>query len=209
MGAAETTGLIAAGASDAPDTDPWARLIAGIAERDQASLSELYRLTVAKLVGMARRILKDPADVEEVVCDSYLHAWHTAAQYEPARGSVLAWLMIICRNRAIDRLRNNGAGMRGAACGAEPAAQPGIEVTPLDLLLALERDHAVHRAVAELSPLRRELLALAFFRGLTHPEIAADTRLALGTVKSHLRRAMSALRKRLPVGGSGERDEEF
>jgi RNA polymerase sigma-70 factor (ECF subfamily) len=84
---------------------------------------------------------------------------------------------------------------------------PGTEHTPLDLLLTLERDHAVHRAVAELSPLRRELLALAFFRGLTHPEIAADTRLALGTVKSHLRRAMNALRRRLPLDGTVNGDE--
>jgi RNA polymerase sigma-70 factor (ECF subfamily) len=165
---------------------------------DQAALSELYGLTVTKLVGMARRILKDPADVEEVVCDSYLHAWHTADQYRRQRGSVVAWLMIICRNRAIDRFRNNGIAT-GARSGGPPAVVPGVERTPLDLLLTLERDHTVHRAVAELSPLRRELLALAFFHGLTHPEIAADTRLALGTVKSHLRRAMHALRKRLPA----------
>jgi len=184
----------------APEIADHERLVEAMARGDQAALSELYGLTVAKLVGMARRILKDPADVEEVVCDSYLHAWRTVDQYRGHRGSVIAWLMIICRNRAIDRLRNNGAGVRGRATdhgGCD--ALPDDAHTPLDLLLTLERDHAVHRAVAELSPLRRELLALAFFRGLTHPEIAADTRLALGTVKSHLRRAMQVLRQRLPL----------
>jgi len=183
-----------------PQTADYERLIEAMARGEQAALSELYGLTVTKLVGMARRILKEPADVEEVVCDSYLHAWRTADQYRGDRGSVLAWLMVICRNRAIDRFRNNGAGLRGHAAGyAESDPPPGDAHTPLDLLLALERDHAVYRAVAELSPLRRELLALAFFRGLTHPEIAADTRLALGTVKSHLRRALQVLRKRLPA----------
>jgi RNA polymerase sigma-70 factor (ECF subfamily) len=187
-------------------SDEHERLIAAMARGEQAALSRLYGLTVPKLVAMARRILKDPADVEEVVCDSYLHAWRTADQYRGNRGSVLAWLMIICRNRAIDRFRNNGTGLRGRS-SEQTVAMPGTEHTPLDLLLTLERDHAVHRAVAELSPLRRELLALAFFRGLTHPEIAADTRLALGTVKSHLRRAMNALRRRLLLDGTVNGDE--
>jgi RNA polymerase sigma-70 factor (ECF subfamily) len=175
---------------------------------DQAALSELYRLTVTRLSGMARRILKDPADVEEVVCDSYLHAWHTAGQYQRTRGSVVAWLTIICRHRAIDRFRNNVVALRGRVSVSAPADSPATEErTPLALMLRLERDHAVHRALAELSPLRRELLALAFFRGLTHPEIAADTRLALGTVKSHLRRSLAALRTRLPARGTAAWDD--
>jgi RNA polymerase sigma-70 factor (ECF subfamily) len=180
------------------DTDECERLIAAMARGDQAALRTLHGLTVTKLFGMARRILKDPADVEEVVCDAYLHAWRTAAQYRCHRGSVVAWLMIICRNRAIDRFRNNAVGLRGRD-GARSDELADAQPSPLERLLMLEREHAVQRAVAELPPLRRELLALAFFRGLTHPEIAADTRLALGTVKSHLRRAMHVLRKRLPA----------
>ncbi len=194
--------------SPATATVEYERLIEAMARGEQAALSELYGLTVRKLVGMARRILEDPADVDEVVCDSYLQAWRTAGQYRGDRGGVVAWLMIICRNRAIDRFRNIGAGSCGRPTGhGESDTPPEATHMPLDLLLTLEQDHAVHRAVAELSPLRRELLALAFFRGWTHPEIAADTRLALGTVKSHLRRAMQVLRERLPACGAAAGDD--
>jgi RNA polymerase sigma-70 factor (ECF subfamily) len=69
---------------------------------------------------------------------------------------------------------------------------------PTDLLQALERDSALHRTLAQLAPIHRQLLSLAFFEGLTHTEIAATTHLALGTVKSHLRRALQAIRTVLP-----------
>ncbi len=170
-----------------------AELLAAMTRREEAALSQLYDATAGKLYGLARTIVGNTADAEEIVCDTYVQAWQSASSFNPERGSVLAWLLMICRSRALDLLRQRRA--RADALGvAITIVDEAIEQGPEDLLCQIQEGTAVHRALAELPPLRRQLVALAFFRGMSHQEIAAAVRLPIGTVKSHLRRSLQSLR---------------
>jgi RNA polymerase sigma-70 factor (ECF subfamily) len=180
-----------------PDREPrdaLASLIQRIATGDERALNGLYDLTVARVYGLARAVTGSSEDAEEVSCETFVQAWREAARFDPARGSTLGWLMSICRSRALDARRRRLVRMR-----ADPreAVEEDVAAPPEEMLTLLEEGSAVHAALAELTPLRRELVALAFFRGMTHSEIAAAVELPLGTVKSHLRRALGTLRERL------------
>jgi len=168
-----------------------------VAAGDSDAFGELYKLTVAVLFSFARRVLRDPADVEEIICDVYIQAWQRAEHYQADRGPVLAWLVVMCRARAIDRYRQNQSRSYVAPAGGSFAEAPAEDAGPCDLLSALQNGSAIRRAIERLSPVRQRLLALAFFYDQTHSEIAQTTNLAEGTVKSHIRRALAMLRKDL------------
>lgn len=167
-------------------------LMSAVVARHDAALAQLYDLTASKLYGLARAMLGNTADAEEVVCDVYVQVWQTAASFEATRGSVLAWLMMICRSRALDLLRQRKA--RAERSVEEMPEEEGAGLGPEGMLAQFQEGTAVHRALAGLSPLRRQLVALAFFRGLSHQEIATAMKLPIGTVKSHLRRSLLSLR---------------
>jgi len=174
---------------------PLENLVQGMASGDAAALSSLYEQTVGQLIAIARGILRCKEDAEEIVCDVYTHAWRSAGTYDAGRGSVMAWLSIITRNRALDRLRQRRDMLslddeRNCAAAPPPAnGEPG----PEQLLSLTQAGSAVHRALLTLTPQRRRLIDLAFFQGLSHQEIADAIGMPLGTVKSHLRRALLAL----------------
>jgi len=182
-----------------------ARLVERIAMGDHPALAALYDLTVSRLYSLAQMILRNAADAEEVVCDVYAQVWQSAPQYSASRGAVMAWLLTICRSRAIDRNRRNRTRVQAVsaleATGTEViAATPG----PEDMLLLVQQGTAMHRALELLTPIRRQLISLAFFRGLSHEEIAAEANLPIGTVKSHIRRALATLRAALDKGGADD-----
>lgn len=182
-------------ATSAPDlTD----LLGALTRREEGALSQLYDATAGKLYGLARTILGNTADAEEIVCDAYVQAWQTASSFDAERGSVLAWLLMICRSRAVDLLRQRRSRAE-ALSAATSDAHEAIEQGPEDLLRQIQEGTAVHRALAELTPLRRQLVALAFFRGMSHQEIAQAVELPIGTVKSHLRRSLQNLRALLDL----------
>lgn len=172
-------------------------LIMSIAARNEAALAEFYDATAARVYALARRITGELAAAEEVVSDVYLQVWQQAERYNPARGRVRAWLLTICRSRALDCLR------RKEPADSHPAPdhlRPDLyrdDNDPLDLLLIVERDTCVHAAIETLNDNARDLLALAFFRGLSHQEIARHTGMPLGTVKATLRRSMQQLKAML------------
>lgn len=173
-------------------------LFVRVAASDRAAFEQFYELTVGRVLALARAIVRNNADAEEVVCDVYERAWSGSQSFDPARGAVLGWLLVMTRSRALDALRARGRHVeKTGALAAEPDDDqaPG----PEELIEMFERDHAVHRAMCALSPVRRTLVTLAFFRGLTHEEIAAQLAMPLGTVKSHVRRALADLRQSLGV----------
>ncbi|MBL8541962.1 MAG: sigma-70 family RNA polymerase sigma factor [Betaproteobacteria bacterium] len=175
--------------------------LAGIVARRQEALTRFYDETVSRVYGLALRITSRSDAAEEVTADVYMQVWNQAERFDQGRGSVLAWLLTICRSRAIDHLRRADT----AESWAEPpeiAESAGQD--PQALLMALESGRALSLAMAALAPLQRQLLSLAFFRGLTHEEIATHFRLPLGTVKTHIRKALAQLRKTLsPHMGEG------
>lgn len=172
-------------------------LMEGVVRADERALADLYDATVSKLYGLATAILRNTEDAEEVVCETYTYVWSNAARYDARRGNVLAWLLMLCRSRALDRLRRRRAA--AAAVDMLQLRELAAATThePDDLLSLMQRQTAVYAALATLTAERRRLIAFAFLQGLSHQEIAQATGMPLGTVKSHLRRALAQLRDAL------------
>ncbi|MEX8517450.1 MAG: sigma-70 family RNA polymerase sigma factor [Leptothrix sp. (in: b-proteobacteria)] len=175
-----------------------AELIERVVDRDEVALAALYEQTSGLVYGLVLRITQRVALAEEVVEDTYWQVWRQAPRFDIARGSALAWLLAMARSRAIDALRSQ-ARFEHDELDDECPADSAEPATPArqDLLDATREGARLHQALAELEALPRQLIALAFFRNLTHEEIAAQTHLALGTVKSHIRRALLQLRQQL------------
>ena len=163
---------------------------------DERALEVLYEATVGKVYGLATAILRQAEDAEDVVCATYAQAWDNASSYDSRRASVLGWLLMMCRSRALDLLRKRRTSTEHASSAAFEYAREYAEL-PEDVLSLLQRNTRVHSALASLPVDRRHLISLAFLRDLSHHEIAATTGMPLGTVKSHLRRALIQLREHL------------
>jgi RNA polymerase sigma-70 factor (ECF subfamily) len=168
--------------------------LGGIVSRREESLAQFYDATVGRVYGLALRVTSRSDAAEEVTADVYMQVWNQAERFDQSRGSVLAWLLTICRSRAIDYLRRRDEA-ESWADPPEPEGSAGQD--PQDLLVAMESGRAVSEALQILLPLQRQLVSLAFFRGLTHEEIAEHVQLPLGTVKTHIRKALASLRKHL------------
>lgn len=173
--------------------------LSDLAHQNTAALAAFYDATISRVYSVALRITRKPEAAEEVVADVYLQVWRTASTYDPARGRVLPWLLTICRSRALDALRRKDE----AETHPEPETlRPDLQVgdnDPLDILQSMQRQAAITRALAELNPIQRQLIAMAFFNGLSHQEAAAHSGLPLGTVKTHIRKALEHLRQTLPT----------
>lgn len=178
--------------------DDLAPLLARIRQREQAALGELYDRTSAQVYSTAYNMLRDPSDAEEVVGDVYQQVWEKVESYDPARGRVIAWLLTQAWTRAIDRQRRERRHSRVIHLETtDMAAVPDEGMSSARLIDALDADNAVAKAFDQLSTAQREMVALAFYEDLSHPEIAERTGMAIGTVKSHIRRGLAALRKAL------------
>jgi RNA polymerase sigma-70 factor, ECF subfamily len=175
--------------------DELALLVEDIRRGNEQALESLYEATVGKLYALAWAMLRHAQDAEEVVCETYAQAWETAASYDPSRASAIGWLLMMCRSRALDLLRKRtvrGQSLEGAGLESGGEPQP-----PDELLSLMQQNSRVHAALCSLSTERRQLVSLAFLRDLTHQQIAEITGTPLGTVKSHLRRALAQLREYL------------
>lgn len=181
------------------DTPGLESLVGAMAAGDDAALSVLYQHTVAQVFAIARGVLRSKEDAEEIVCDVYTHAWQRASSFDAGRGSVMAWLAVMARNRALDRLRQRRdlVSLDDERSDADGAPLMIDASGPEQDLARSQSGSAVHRALKSLTPQRRQLLSLAFFQGLSHQEIADAVGLPLGTVKSHVRRALAALQCQL------------
>ncbi|MDJ0699202.1 MAG: sigma-70 family RNA polymerase sigma factor [Woeseiaceae bacterium] len=178
-----------------------ARLMQWLAEMatgNEHALSDFYDATLGKVYGVAIRIIGDSTLAEDVVTDVYHDAWNNASNYSRERGRPLAWLLTICRNRALDRYRHESSAARTIEAAAAQQVSDAVD-EPDALLASVEEGHAVHALLATISTEDRQLIALAFFKGLTHQQIADVTAMPLGTVKSRIRRALNALSEAVPT----------
>ena len=176
--------------------DELALLVEDMRLGNEDALESLYDATVGKLYALASAILRHAEDAEDVVCATYAQAWEGASSYDVRRGNVLGWLLMMCRSRALDLLRKRRVRIESLDATAIDRASSPID-PPEDLLSLMQRNSRVHAALAALPVERRQLVSLAFLRDLSHCEIAAATGIPLGTVKSHLRRALLQLREHL------------
>jgi RNA polymerase sigma-70 factor, ECF subfamily len=183
-----------AAAASAADLD--ATLVIRLGSGDREAVAELYDRYASRVLGLAYRILQDTSDAEDVVQEVFSQAWRTAPNYEPGRGTVAGWLLMIARTRAIDRLRARRS--RGGPPSDLPLDEiPGVAAAVSDQLIADEQAARVRAAVTTLPVEQRLALELAYFEGLSQSEIAARLSQPLGTVKTRIRTALSTLRRSL------------
>lgn len=192
VAAGGTAGGVTSAAAPAP-ADPHTLWIAAVARGDQRAFEAFYDATLARVVALVRRICADSGLAEEVVEDAYVQVWRDAGRYDTTRGVPLAWLLTIARSRALDALRRRDEAQPMEAPEVL-IEQPDESADPLDLLTVFEETSATRRALEQLPARERQLIGLAFLRGMTHAEIAAETGWPLGTIKTSIRRALGTMR---------------
>jgi len=183
----------------APPEPELAALLASAAGGNARAFEQFYDATARHAMAVVRRVAGD-AYAEDVLSDCYFQAWRNAAQFDPARGSALAWLLTMARSRALDRMRQETlrhGGLSGAPEFDADAEQAAHDLGPEALLETTQSHSRVHAALAQLSANERWVLGLAFFRDCTQSEIAALTGMPLGTVKSLITRAQHKMRESL------------
>ena len=168
-----------------------------MASGDGEALAELYDRHAGRVYSLALRIVRDTTEAEDVVQDVFVQAWRQASRYTASRGVVAAWLLMLARSRAIDRLRARRA--RPEEPGGETAATQLVDSGPPVewQYLSSEQIRLVRTALERLPFLQRLAIELAYFEGLTHVEIAARLEEPLGTVKTRIRSALTKLRESL------------
>lgn len=183
---------VMADASESPD-ETTKSFVAG----EDGALRAVYERYSAAVLRVAAATLPSRPDAEDVLQTTFVTAWRSRESFDPAKGSLLVWLLTIARRRAIDVLRSRGRDEHVVevlhAAGAGTASdEPVRPERVIDRMVMLE-------AIAALPPQQQRVLLLAFYDDLTHDQIAAATGMPLGTVKSHLRRGMARLRQRWEV----------
>jgi RNA polymerase sigma-70 factor (ECF subfamily) len=205
--------------SDTPDhwTDKSREvgtLLARTALGDRAAFAALYERTSGHLFAVVLRIQRDRAQAEDLLQEIYVNVWKAAGGFDAARSQPMTWLTSIARNRAIDSLRRASTQpMLLSTTRDEDDDDDGPDAVerhadespgPLALLDAACDARELHRCIDDLSPSQRQSVALAFYDGLSHAEVAEHLREPLGTVKSWLRRALQALKQCLDAAVARE-----
>jgi RNA polymerase sigma-70 factor (ECF subfamily) len=187
---------------DAHDIDAMRRICDG----DDSAVAELYDRYSPMALGLALKIVRDSQEAEDVVHDAFVAIVERADQYKAERGTVVAWLVTTVRNLALDRTRRRTR--RAQITDEELRHEPAEPVLDPESISWITREReAVRRALDKLSQAQRQTLEIAFFEGLSYPEIAERENIPLGTVKSRAARALAALRAalegvELPEGAS-------
>lgn len=176
-----------------------ARLAGAVAERrDQTAFAELFDYFAPRIKSYLQRLGMDPGQAEELTQEVMIVLWHKAGLFDPVKSSLSTWLFRIARNRRIDAFRRDKSALLDAD---DPALQPSQPEAADDLVEAEERDERVRRAMLDLPEEQAVLVRQAFFLGRSHSQIAEDTGLPLGTVKSRIRLAFARLRGSLEADG--------
>lgn len=169
-------------------------LLAQIALGNRVAFHALYRATADRLFGICLRVLAHRSEAEDALQDVFTVVWRKAAQFDPTRSNATAWLAMIARNKAIDRLRSMTAQQARTSLElAENVEDPGAS-PPQQAQTATDRAQLEH-CLERLEPRRRSLIRAAFFDGLTYEELAANIEAPLGSIKSWIRRGLMQLRE--------------
>jgi len=174
----------------------WVALVRSVAAGNQAALHALYERAHRLVFTLIVRITGNRETAEELTLDVFHDVWRRAAQYDPAGGTVLGWIMNQARSRAIDRLRFDRRKKRAHPELVDPLAETAA-ADPHDVVSFKEQSHVLRLALAVLTPEERATIEAAFFSELTHAEVAERLNQPLGTVKTRIRSGLHKLRRAL------------
>ena len=185
------------GPADEPPSGPD-DLLRRVARGDENAFSQLYEMLAPRVFGLARRVLRDPAQAEEVAQEALVEVWRTAARFDPAKGSATSWVLTITHRRAVDRVRSAQAGAdrerRVVAASGETPYDDVVETVTSNL-----EQQQVRRCLKGLTDLQREAITLAYYDGFTYREVAEKLDTALPTIKTRMRDGLIRLRDCLGV----------
>jgi len=166
---------------------------------DQTAFARLYDETSSRVFGLVLRVVRDPAQSEEVTQEVFLQVWRTASRYDETKGSALSWLMTLAHRRAVDRVRSAEAAGRQDTTFHQRGLQVAHDTTAEAAEASIEA-RRVRSALGELTDAQRQALELAYFGGYTHTEVASMLDLPVGTAKTRIRDGLIRLRDAMGVG---------
>jgi RNA polymerase sigma-70 factor (ECF subfamily) len=186
------------GAAGRDSATALADLLKRAGRGDQDAFAELYDATSPRVYGLAVRIVRDPAQAEEVAQEAYLEMWRGSARFDPDRGSAIAWMLTIVHRKTVDRVRSaEAAGRRDTTYHQQNHAVEHDATA--DAAHASLEAHRVRSALTGLTEVQREALELAYFGGYTHTEVASMLDLPVGTAKTRIRDGLIRLRDTMGV----------
>jgi RNA polymerase sigma-70 factor (ECF subfamily) len=173
-------------------------LLTLVARGDQVAFETVYDRVAPAVFGLVLRVLRDAAQSEEVAQEALLEVWRTAGRFDPARGTALAWVLTIAHRRAVDRVRSERAAAEREARAASAAPPPAADEVAETVESSLEAQRVRH-CLDGLTGAQRESITLAYYSGLSYPQVASALGVALGTVKTRIRDGLRRLRDCLGV----------
>ncbi|HEX6076525.1 MAG TPA: sigma-70 family RNA polymerase sigma factor [Micromonosporaceae bacterium] len=180
-------------------TDPDVTgLLRRTARGDEAAFAQLYDRTAARVYGLVLRVVRDPAQAEEVAQEVFVDVWRSAARFDPGRGSAIAWILALAHRRAVDRVRSSQASQQREHRVAAASGQVPHDDVSEQVVGRLEQQ-AVRRCLGALTDVQREAIDLAYYRGYTYRQVASVLSVALPTVKTRIRDGLIRLRDCLGV----------
>ena len=180
------------------DKDPLLELLTRIQVRDEAALAELYDAIVKRVYGLAIKIVLKPELADEVVGDVFLQVWNKAKDFDASRAVPLAWILMICRSRALDKLRRERPQLNNNTCEFDQdRSEDEIAETSFTKAHGIDVKSRVYEAIQFLTDKQRQAIYLAFYKDMTQSEISEYTGDPIGTVKSNIRRAQLILKETL------------
>lgn len=166
-------------------------LLALVARGDENAFARVYDQLAGPVYGLIRRVVRNPAQSEEVAQEVLLEVWRAASRFDPAKGSAATWVMTIAHRRAVDRVRSAAAATERELRSAPSMAEPDDVAATVEASLEQER---VRRCLGGLTELQRESITLAYYGGYSYREVAGLLNSTLGTIKTRIRDGLIRLR---------------
>ncbi|MEU0840096.1 ECF RNA polymerase sigma factor SigK [Streptomyces sp. NPDC005962] len=184
--------------SAAPGPGALESLLERVARGDEEAFETVYSTVAGAVLGLVRKVVRDPAQSEEVAQEALIDVWRHAARFDPGLGSAMTWIITLAHRRAVDRVRSAQAATDREHKVAARDYSPLFDEVSERVERRLEREQ-VRRCLDQLTELQRESVTLAYYRGYTYRETAELLGAALGTVKTRLRDGLIRLRDCLGV----------
>lgn len=180
------------------DSEALAQQLAKVALGDRAAFRRVYEMTSRHLFGVALRILNRRDIAEEVLQDAFVNVWHHASSYTAASSQPMTWLISVVRNKALDVVRSAPVRRETTLPTREERNDDNIKderPDPLEMLTQASESMMIRDCMESLEAVQRQSLALAYYHGLSHTEVAEQLKAPLGTVKSWVRRGLDRLKR--------------